>query len=181
MLAAAFCLAFHGLLRVSEYTSPSARLFRPRLHATVGDLQWSHSSYTFHLKRSKTDQCGHGTTITLYKCSGLTCPYRSMAQYLAHTDTKAPHTTPLFHFADGHPLTRRTLLKHLRRLLQRAGFQAHNFNTHSFRIGGATSAAALGIPYHSIQQRGRWSSDAYKHYIRQLTRAPGHTGIQPAP
>ena len=39
-------------------------------------------------------------------------------------------------------------------------------NTHSFRIGGATAAASDGISDSTIQILGRWSSDAYRRYLR---------------
>ena len=41
-----------------------------------------------------------------------------------------------------------------------------NLNTHSFCIGGATAASAAGIPDSTIQILGRWSSNAFKNYIR---------------
>lgn len=42
---------------------------------------------------------------------------------------------------------------------------------HSFRIGAATTAAAAGVPAHTIKMMGRWSSEAYTLYIRE----PGDT------
>ena len=43
---------------------------------------------------------------------------------------------------------------------------ARNINTHSFRIGGASAAASAGIPDSQTQILGRWSSDAYRRYLR---------------
>ena len=37
---------------------------------------------------------------------------------------------------------------------------------HSFRVGAATSAAALGIPDHLTKAFDRRSSDAYLSYIK---------------
>jgi len=48
----------------------------------------------------------------------------------------------------------------------------HQYNTHSFRIGGATSAAGVGTSQATIQQLGRWHSQAYQHYIRPPHKAP---------
>ena len=47
-----------------------------------------------------------------------------------------------------------------------AGCQSKYYKGHSFRIGAATSAVAAGIPEAQIILMGRWSSDAYKKYIR---------------
>ena len=114
MLSAAFCLAFHGLLRVSECTAPSAdKAFMPRLHATLSDIQWHSQHFTLFLKLSKTDQQGKGTTISFCKLTKSTCPYYSKATYIALASPKDPYTTPLFCFSSGRPLTTLRLLKHL--------------------------------------------------------------------
>ena len=73
---------------------------------------------------------------------------------------------PLFTFKDGSPLTRHSCLKHLRRFLHKAGYLPQDFNTHSFRIGAATSAAHSGLPVHQIKLLGRWKRKAYCRYIR---------------
>ena len=54
----------------------------------------------------------------------------------------------------------------LNNILQEAGLNANHYNTHSFRIGAATSAQDSGISDANIQMLGRWKSDAYKLYIR---------------
>ena len=41
------------------------------------------------------------------------------------------------------------------------------YTLHSFKIGAATTAAALGFPPNLIQALGRWSSEAYKAYIKR--------------
>ena len=71
----------------------------------------------------------------------------------------------LFLFQDGRPLSRALLTGWLRGFLARAGVPG-NFSSHSFRIRVATVAARPGIPDHLIQPLGRWSSKAYKSYIR---------------
>ena len=42
----------------------------------------------------------------------------------------------------------------------------HQYSGHSFRIGGATSAAVAGLNDYEIKLLRRWSSDCYKCYIR---------------
>ena len=41
-----------------------------------------------------------------------------------------------------------------------------NYNTHSFRVGKASDMAVAGVPEAVIRKAGRWSSDAFKRYIR---------------
>ena len=40
------------------------------------------------------------------------------------------------------------------------------YNTHSFRIGAATTARQVNIPDAIIKMLGRWKSDAYQSYIK---------------
>ena len=84
---------------------------------------------------------------------------------LHHYLRASPVGGPLFQFASGPYLTRATLSTILRDCFH----DNVNINTHSFRIGGASAAAAAGVPYFVIQQLGRWSSDAFKRYIRLST------------
>ena len=41
-----------------------------------------------------------------------------------------------------------------------------SYNTHSFRIGAATSAIEAGISDVQVKMLGRWKSDAYQRYVR---------------
>ena len=64
------------------------------------------------------------------------------------------------------PLLKEAFVSEIRRALETAGLNPALYAGHSFRIGAATSAAAAGILAHMIQTLGRWSSDAFKLYIR---------------
>ena len=134
MLAAAFTLAFFGLLQVSEFTVPSLREFDPRIHATNGSIHFSRNHYTFHLSRSKTDQYGHGYDVYIPQIGGKLCPHAAMINYLTEQG-QTMQAAPLFVFTSGKPLTRNSCLKHLHHALGRIGYDPKNFNTHSFRIG----------------------------------------------
>ena len=68
---------------------------------------------------------------------------------------------PLYILASGEFVTR----NHVAAFLDISLRDIH-INTHSFRIGGASAAAAAGIPDSVIQIMGRWKSDCYKRYIR---------------
>ncbi len=44
-------------------------------------------------------------------------------------------------------------------------FLPHHFSGHSFRAGGATHLAAVGIPNERIQAMGCWTSEAWHSYL----------------
>lgn len=73
--------------------------------------------------------------------------------------------TLLFTFRDGNPLTPSSCHYHLHQLLSQAGYQRDHFNTHTFRIGAATSAAVVGASSQEIKRLGRWTSHAFVAYI----------------
>ena len=63
-------------------------------------------------------------------------------------------------------LTRQLFSDTLDGLLHELHFKKENFNTHSFRIGAATSAKAVNTSDTHIQMLGRWKSNTYKLYIQ---------------
>ena len=71
-----------------------------------------------HIRRSKTDPFGVGTTVYLGSTGDVLCPVKAMMAYLA----LRPSTPgPLFIFHDGKPLTQEQLIIHLRQALSEAG------------------------------------------------------------
>ena len=72
---------------------------------------------------------------------------------------------PLFTVSDGLPITWQQLSSTVQSTLHSAGYTG-SYSGHSFRIGAATTATALGVPDHLNKTLGRWSSDAYHVYIR---------------
>jgi hypothetical protein len=83
-----------------------------------------------------------------------------LRDYVALRDKYHPHNAALFVRQDGSVPTKRWFLAHLLRVVGRG------FSGHSARAGGATFYARLGIPGDIIQGIGRWSSGAWKMYVR---------------
>ena len=67
------------------------------------------------------------------------------------------------------PLSRDYFISLLRDLLGKLRHDVSKFCGHSFRIGAATSAAAVGVEDHVIQSLGRWASgsDLYSIYLNR--------------
>lgn len=170
MLWAACCTAFFGFLRVGEMTIPSLEAYDSAIHLSLGDIALdSRTTPTIvwlTIKQSKTDPFCKGVRLCLGRTGSVVCPVKALLPYLAIRGS-APGS--LFISASGAPLTRAQFKAHLSATLQKAGLDDSKYNTHSFRIGAATSAKAVGISDVHIQLLGRWRSSAYLGYIKTPT------------
>eukprot|EP00731_Ephydatia_muelleri_P017422 Em0010g520a len=164
MLKAALTFGFFGFLRVSEYTRNTRGRFEPRIHPTRNDVSWVKEGIHFLIKKSKTDQTGRGTIISMSYTHRTSCPV--MALQADFGNCTAQPRVVLFHFHTGRPLISRAIRAILKDLLLRCGYDTSKYNTHSLRIGAATAAAQAGLPLSTIQRLGRWSSTAYTTYTR---------------
>lgn len=161
-----FTLAFFGFLRCSELTVASK--FNPSLHPTVSDLTLQDKeTISFLIKQSKTDQLHKGHLIYIFNIPSPTHPFQTLLAFLNLRKTQeADPLAPLFTDDANRPVTRFWFQKHLKEVLRLSGFSPEPFSSHSFRIGAATTAAFNGLSQHQIQTLGRWSSEAFKSYIR---------------
>ena len=170
MLWAACCTAFFGFLRVGEMTIPSRDSYDSSRHLSLGDVALdSRTNPTIiwlTIKQSKTDPFRKGARLCLGRTASVVCPIKALLPYLAIRGS-APGS--LFNSESGAPLTRAQFKTLLSMTLKRAGLDDSKYNTHSFRIGAATSAKAVGISDVHIQLLGRWKSSAYQGYIKTPT------------
>ena len=160
LFTAAFTLAFFAFLRISELLGGGSQVFK--------GLQ-SHDVYltkrlTIYINRSKTDQSGKGQTVSINPINDASaCPVLAMKKYL---EIRPSMYGPLFVHNDRRPLSRRQFQAVLSKAALHLNWQVNAFTTHSFRIGAATTAAMDGRSDEYIKNMGRWSSSAYKTYIR---------------
>ena len=160
---AAFLLAFFGLLRVSEFTTPSITSFDTTTHLCPADVSFSptfHMAY-IRIKASKTDSFREGCTIRL-AATGIPdmCPVQALRDYISGV---RGFRGPFFALSNGQCLTRHHINSVLRRVFPWA--LPGTIASHSFRIGGASMLCSLGVPDATIQIMGRWSSDAFRQYL----------------
>lgn len=78
---------------------------------------------------------------------------------------RKPTSGPLLSFIDGSAVSRAFLTEQLKSLIW-CGLGITLYKRHSFRIGAASTAFANGVSEAKFKAMGRWSSDAYKKYIR---------------
>ena len=165
MLWAACYLAFFGFLRCSEFTILSQDTFDDAIHLSYKDISvddWKNPKViTIRIKQSKIDPFRKGVTLMLGKTDDMVCPVSGLLLYLAIRDSKHG---PLFIMANKHYLTPPLFRTSLHRILKSTGLSTQEYNTHSFRIGAATSAKTAGISDLHIKMLGRSQSDAYQSY-----------------
>ena len=160
MYKAALTMAFFGMMRISEYTTPTQRAYNPTTHLSPQCVHFSDNFSVLHiyLKTSKTDPFSLGVTVRIGATRDIYCPLNAMAQYLA---ARPPHFGPLFIHHNGLHLTRRDI----NNIVQHSLPNMPHVSTHSFRKGGATHYLRAGVSENVIQLIGRWKSDAYKLYL----------------
>ncbi len=160
MLWSAMLSAFFGFLRISEFTSTRAKSFEVETTLCLSDITTLEgNSFGLQLKASKTDPFRTGVQVRLAGNDSPLCPTHALRSYLQY---RGGNEGPLFIFENGHYLTRQSFTRVIQELLP--GIK--NISTHSFRIGAATTAAALGFPRWLIKSLGRWESDCFRLYIR---------------
>ena len=151
-------------------TVPSQETFDNSVHLSLDDVTLdSRSNPTIiwlTIKQSKTDPFRRGVKLCLGRTDSIVYPVKAILPYLA---VRGSTPGPLFTLSDSTPLTRARFKTLLSATLKQAGLDDSKFNTHSFRIGAATSAKTAGIADVHIQMLGRWKSSAYQGYIRTPT------------
>lgn len=154
LFRAMFLLAFHAFLRVGEITQSHHNL-------QLAQIQVSSASVNIKFNSFKHSDGVTVPYVVSRQGDQLTCPVKAMSDYLS---CRGCLPGPVFTL-DGKPVSRRTFVQVLQSSLQTAGVSHQGFNSHSFRIGAATTCAQKGASDAQIRTLGRWKSDAFKVYI----------------
>lgn len=157
-------IGFHGLHRLGELTIPdSSSLTENRKSILRHTLKFSrcgrYAKYT--LPYHKGDPYFLGSEVLLASCDlpGV-CPVAALKAYLPMRDTQFPQLPYLLVTSKGKRPTRSWFLQRFHE------FFDHNKSGHSLRSGGATALGQAGMPMEFIQIAGRWSSEAFRIYVR---------------
>ena len=161
---AAFTLAFFGLLRASEFLCPLPHAYRPSRDLCLSDVAFDRIRGVVYvrIKVSKTDPFGRGHVLRLFRTGSPLCPFSALAYFYSARLRLGPG--PLFQFLNGRCLTRDALVSVMRDIFP--SVPPAMLSSHCFRIGGASHLCTLGVPDATIQVLGRWSSDAFRRYLR---------------
>jgi hypothetical protein len=123
-----------------------------------------------HVRRSKTDQEGHGRKIGIPFGRTRHCPIRALDAWKAASGI---NQGPVFRPIDRHGklaegrLSGDAVSSIVRERVNAAGFEATGYSGHSLRAGLVTSAAQQGISSWKIRQQTGHASDAMMaKYVR---------------
>lgn len=153
---------FFGLHRLGELVWPDDRSLRTsRKLLRRRSVVVSDSTYGYDLPAHKADRYFAGSSVVIERRADGLDPGAPFLAYLASRDSLFPFHPALFLLADSSVPTRAWYLSRLQAVL---GFSVAG---HSLRPGGATFLASLGWPDAHLQAAGRWSSEAYKIYVRE--------------
>jgi hypothetical protein len=162
-----YVLAFAAFLRVGEITKTSGakQHFLLVKHLTLQKDPKLGNSLQLTIPHFKHSNQSTTLQIQQNTANPLLCPFLALQTFMRVRGHTSP-AEPLFSFMDGTPVPRQFFTDHLRLSLSFCGLDTHKYQSHSFRIGAATMAAASGSSDIQIQNMGRWKSSAFKKYIR---------------
>ncbi|POM64035.1 Hypothetical protein PHPALM_20497 [Phytophthora palmivora] len=166
------------LLRRSEYLAIDGK--RHRYCLQVHDLQVVDAnerptldikfeiSVQIRLRGSKNDQYVEEAIRSLGKATEPPlCPVFAAILLLQHDQyIGLTHDDPVCLLTKNHMVSAKLMTKLLRLLAHHTDQSTAAFSTHSLRVGGATALMEGGVESLSVQQHGRWKSDAFKRYTR---------------
>ena len=123
------------------------------------------------IRRSKTDQIGHGRLVSIPRIQGTLCPVSRLERWLhlSRID-KGPIFRPVTKSGE----VRQTRISAeavsciVKRCVSKIGRGSDGFSGHSLRAGFVTSAAMMGVPLWTIRaQTGHTSNSVLQKYIRE--------------
>ena len=152
---------FYGCHRIGELVQKNDKsLFDWRKIIKRSSLIFSNGRAQYRLPYHKSDPFYRGTDV-LFTPQDVADPVALLATYVSRRDKLHGATASLFLREDGSHPSRSWFESKFFSVLDRS------FGGHLARAGGATYYASLGLSEDVIQALGRWSSLAWKIYIRE--------------
>ena len=183
--------AITGLMRTSEifaknktvspFSKTKASVKAPwsrNLESHLNQQKTQISHYTCTVRATKTEKGYCDVQVVWTNGKFPVSPAELIAQYLhlrmklakTHPQLSSAPDAPLFQLSDGSIATIQDIKKRFNMLCAEMKLDPSRYTIYSTRIGGATSLARLGVDHRMIQMAGRWTSDAYKLYIKMTLK-----------
>jgi len=144
----------------------------------VADIAETKEGLELTVRRSKTDQEGHGETIAIVRGSAA-CPVKAVKAWLA---TAVITDGPLFRPTEGNQISQtrlaaRSVADIVKSYAGRLGLNVADFSGHSLRSGFLTSAARRGASVFKMRDVSRHKSmDVLQGYVRDADLFRDHAG-----
>ena len=148
----------------------------------VEDVRFTNEGTIIRLRRSKTDQEGHGRDIAIPRVGGRNCPSRNL---LAWLQASGISTGALFRRINRYDqllpqrLTAQSVALIVKQRAALAGLDSKLYSGHSLRAGFVTNAAKGGASSASIRgQTGHKSDAMVQRYIRDSQLFTGNANLK---
>jgi hypothetical protein len=163
LVLAIIFVGYHALMRLGELTWPDKHNLQQwrKLSLRNSVQRPSPTHISFSLPFHKADRFYEGNTILLETRRDDLDPVRLFNSYLRSRDSLFPRRPALWLRSNGSIPRYSWMRKKIGQLF------GSDYAGHSLRSGGATRLAELGVPDDRIQAMGRWSSEAFRIYIRK--------------
>ena len=164
LLRAMFLLAFNAFARIGEITvKDNTSKVLQLCDVSISSVNSAPSSVSVTFRYFKHNLSSNPYTITFGHGPTISSGVQSLFEYI---QMRGQYSGPLFCLANRKPVTRLIFDRHLHRALSFCKLDSTTYKGHSFRIGAATLAAQNNISDAQIRGMGRWSSNAFRKYIR---------------
>lgn len=167
LFGAMFMIAFYGFFRIGELSCKSKK-------HTTAVVQFNQVTFLKHSDRVTAvkiviTKFKHNTNNRPFIITIESEPFEAFCPVqvlLAYIKLRGYNQGPLFASAAGEAISTNSFNIELRRTVNFCGLDCSRYKSHSFRIGAACHAAEKGFSDSQIRALGRWSSDAFRTYIR---------------
>ena len=164
-------LCYAGFLRYDELSN-----------LKLCDVEICSSHVKLFIEKSKTDQFREGAWVVIGATGKSTCPVAMLLKYincagLSDLTLSDYLFRPLVMYksynkhglrAGEYSLSYSRCLELFKKALGQIGVDSSKFGLHSLRSGGASAAAAVGVPDRLFKRHGRWKSDSSKdRYVKE--------------
>lgn len=173
------CIAYHGMLRVSEFTSGEHNIFVKDVNSSIKTKQLE-----LVIRSSKTQNRGDRPRIikTPFRAENVQpisvdllfqdqryCPCKIIRYYGKEMRPKSKSDSePFFIYSDGTPVRADQFRAMIKNMIKLMNVDEKLYNTQSFRIGAASDLFKRGANLDQLMVWGRWSSTAVLKYIRDM-------------
>jgi len=160
LYAAVYMMMYHGAMRVSEVAqgaNSTHAISLDQIRISTNTIGVSFDTY------KHSDSKGIQPVFMIDAEMAGVCPVKTLKKYIK---TRGKKPGPLFVYEDGHPITRGSIVKQLKDILNTLGLNSDTYNTHSLRIGKTTDLYKSGATHLQIMKCGRWKSNAYLTYVK---------------